>query len=192
LSGVNACLVQVEIDLSNGLPTTVIVGLPDAAVKESRDRVKAAIQNSHFPFPLQRITINLSPGDIKKEGPVFDLAIALGILAADGHIHAERLKEYITLGELGLDGSVQSVCGVLPIVLALRRLRRYRLLLPADNAAEAALVPDIEAYPIRTLPQAVAFLNGTEAIAPCRREESSVAAAGSANPRTQTDDVADL
>lgn len=171
LVGIDACLVQVQVDLANGLPTIVIVGLPDTAVKESRDRVKAAIQNSRFPFPLQRITINLSPGDIKKEGPLFDLAIALGILAADEHIDPQRLSEYIALGELGLDGSVQHVCGVLPIALALRRNRRNRrrrLLIPRANAAEAALVPDLDAYPISTLAEAVAFLNGTVTIAPCR------------------------
>ncbi len=167
---------QVQVDLANGLPTIVIVGLPDTAVKESRDRVKAAIQNSRFPFPLQRITINLSPGDTKKEGPLFDLAIALGILAANGDVNTERLSEYITLGELGLDGSVQRVCGILPIAIALRRQGRRRLLIPSANAAEAAMVPEIEAYPVEHLAQAVAFLNGSATIEPCRRRSDHVAA----------------
>ncbi len=175
LVGLNACRVEVQVDLANGLPTIVIVGLPDAAVKESRDRVKSAIQNSQFPFPLQRITINLSPGDIKKEGPLFDLAIALGILGAAGHVSAERLKDYIVLGELGLDGSVQKVCGILPIAMALRRNGHRRLLIPAANAGEAALVPQLDAYPIQHLTQAVAFLNGSTAIPPCRRAADSFA-----------------
>ncbi len=189
LVGLSVCRVEVQVDLANGLPTIVIVGLPDAAVKESRDRVKAAIQNSHFEFPLQRITINLSPGDIKKEGPVFDLAIALGILGAAGHVNPERLKEYIVLGELGLDGSVQRVCGILPIAMALRRNGRRRLLIPAANAGEAALVSQLEAYPIQHLTQAAAFLNGTVVIEPCRRTTDTSRSQSSCNESLDFADV---
>ena len=141
-AGIDAPLVRVEVHLSGGLPGLFIVGLPEAAVKESKDRVRGAILNSQFEFPSRRITINLAPADLPKEGGRFDLPIALGILAASGQINRERLEHYEFLGELALGGEVRGVRGVLPAALACRAAGRI-LLTPADNAAEALLAGDI-------------------------------------------------
>ncbi|HHW76777.1 MAG TPA: YifB family Mg chelatase-like AAA ATPase [Xanthomonadaceae bacterium] len=137
--GIDAPLVSVEVHLSGGLPGLFIVGLPEAAVKESKDRVRGAILNSQFEFPSRRITINLAPADLPKEGGRFDLPIALGILAASGQINRERLKQYEFLGELALGGEVRGIRGVLPAALACRDAGRI-LLVPRDNAGEALLV----------------------------------------------------
>ncbi len=138
-SGINAPLVTVEVHLSNGLPSLSMVGLPELAVKESKDRVRGALLNSRFEFPLKRITINLAPADLPKEGGRFDLAIALGILAASGQIPLQALLGYEFLGELALSGELRSVKGVLPVALAARDAGRS-LILPNLSAAEAALV----------------------------------------------------
>ncbi|NMB10866.1 MAG: hypothetical protein GX977_01125, partial [Firmicutes bacterium] len=116
--GIEGFLVDVEVDLSRGLPGFDIVGLPDVAVRESRQRVRAALKNSGFGFPLQRLTVNLAPGDLRKVGSAFDLAIALGILAAGGILEPEQLRGVLALGELSLDGTIRGVAGVLPMVLA--------------------------------------------------------------------------
>jgi magnesium chelatase family protein len=139
--GIDAPLVSVEVHLSGGLPGLFIVGLPEAAVKESKDRVRGAILNSQFEFPSRRITINLAPADLPKEGGRFDLPIALGILAASGQINRERLGQYEFLGELALGGEVRGIRGVLPATLACRAAGRT-LLVPGDNVAEAQLVGD--------------------------------------------------
>ncbi|MBZ4194622.1 MAG: YifB family Mg chelatase-like AAA ATPase [Candidatus Contendobacter sp.] len=139
--GIDAPLVSVEVHLSGGLPGLFIVGLPEAAVKESKDRVRGAILNSHFEFPIRRITINLAPADLPKEGGRFDLPIALGILAASGQVNRARLDQYEFLGELALGGELRGVRGVLPATLACRDAGRT-LLTPQDNAAEAILVND--------------------------------------------------
>lgn len=141
--GIDAPLVSVEVHLSGGLPGLFIVGLPEAAVKESKDRVRGAILNSHFEFPSRRITINLAPADLPKEGGRFDLPIALGILAASGQINRERLSQYEFLGELALGGEVRGIRGVLPATLACRAAGRT-LLVPGDNVAEAQLVGDVK------------------------------------------------
>jgi magnesium chelatase family protein len=140
--GIDAPLVSVEVHLSGGLPGLFIVGLPEAAVKESKDRVRGAILNSQFEFPTRRITINLAPADLPKEGGRFDLPIALGILAASGQINRERLKQYEFLGELALGGDLRGVRGVLPAALACRDAKRT-LLVPRGNAGEATLVSDV-------------------------------------------------
>ena len=140
--GIDAPLVSVEVHLSGGLPGLFIVGLPEAAVKESKDRVRGAILNSQFEFPSRRITINLAPADLPKEGGRFDLPIALGILAASGQINRERLSQYEFLGELALGGEVRGIRGVLPATLACRAAGRT-LLVPSDNVAEAQLVGDV-------------------------------------------------
>ncbi|KAB2931708.1 MAG: YifB family Mg chelatase-like AAA ATPase [Candidatus Contendobacter sp.] len=141
--GIDAPLVSVEVHLSGGLPGLFIVGLPEAAVKESKDRVRGAILNSQFEFPSRRITINLAPADLPKEGGRFDLPIALGILAASGQINRERLSQYEFLGELALGGEVRGIRGVLPATLACRAAGRI-LLVPGDNAAEALLVGGVK------------------------------------------------
>jgi magnesium chelatase family protein len=158
--GLESFPVEIEVDIAQGLPAVAVVGLPDAAVKESKDRVKSAIKNSGYEYPSDRITINLAPADIKKEGPAFDLPIALGILAATSQINLGNLDEYIILGELALVGNVRPIKGALPIALGMRKYTRKKIILPQENAAEAAVVSDIEVYPVRNLSQAVGLING--------------------------------
>jgi magnesium chelatase family protein len=157
--GVDACRVHVEIDVSFGLPHFQLVGLPDASVRESRDRVRAAIRNSGYDFPAHRITINLAPGDLRKAGPAFDLPIALGILAATEVIAHPHLTGIVHVGELSLDGTIQAARGVLPIAAEARRNGARALLLPRDNLAEAAVVSGLRLLPVRTLTEAVGLLN---------------------------------
>jgi len=158
-SGIHAPPVQVEVHLGGGLPSTQIVGLPAAAVRESRDRVRAAILCAQFEYPQRRITINLAPADLPKDGGRFDLPIALGILAASGQIDRDTLAGCEFLGELGLTGELRPVDGVLPAVLAATRDGR-RLVVPAGSGAEAALAPQARAYTARTLLEACAALGG--------------------------------
>ncbi|MCK5869671.1 ATP-dependent protease [Methylococcaceae bacterium HT4] len=160
-SGVDAPLVTVEVHISNGLPALNLVGLPEAAVKESKDRVRGAIINSHFQFPMQRITINLAPADVPKEGGRFDLPIALGILAASGQISTLELAKYECIGELSLGGDLRSVNGVLPVALQAREANRA-LFLPLENAQEAALVQHAELFPAQHLLAICAHLNGQQ------------------------------
>lgn len=158
--GVDAYRVDCEVDLADGLPTFQTVGLPDAAVKESKDRVKSAITNSQYAFPMQRITVNLAPADIKKEGPAFDLPIALGLLGATGVFPLRTLESLWAVGELALDGRVRPVRGVLSMVLAARKEKVKTFFVPAANAKEAAVVSGASIRPIRTLREAVEFLQG--------------------------------
>ena len=157
--GIDACPVHVEVDVSYGIPHYQLVGLPDASVRESRDRVRAAIRNSGFDFPSFRITINLAPGDVRKAGPAFDLPIALGMLAATGAITRSDLGGIVLIGELSLDGSIQPARGVLPIAAEARRHGARALLLPQDNLAEAAVVSGLRLLPVRTLREAVERMN---------------------------------
>ncbi len=166
IHGVEAYPVEIEVDVAGGIPAMVIVGLPDTAVKESRDRVKTAIQNSGFKNPTGRLTINLAPADVKKEGPIFDLPIAIGILAAGGQVNPERLKDYFILGELALDGRVRPVKGVLPIALAARREARGGIVVPKGNVAEAAVVKGLNVYPVNSLASLVKFIDGEEKVVP--------------------------
>jgi magnesium chelatase family protein len=158
-AGISAPLVSVEVHLSRGLPRTSIVGLPETAVKESRDRVRSAILNNHFEFPIGRNTINLAPADLPKEGGRFDLAIALGILAASGQLPKTRLTEYEMIGELALTGALRPVRGVLPVASAVQAAGR-KLILPRDNAAEAALIEGLEILPAASLMEVCAHLTG--------------------------------
>ena len=162
-SGIDAPLVTVEVHISNGLPALNIVGLPETAVKESKDRVRGAILNSHFEFPMQRITINLAPADLPKEGGRFDLAIALGILAASGQIPCAHLHHYECVGELSLGGDLRPIRGVLPIAIQARNNHR-KLILPKENTAEAALVKDIEILPALHLLEVCSHLTGQHLI----------------------------
>ncbi len=165
--GIDGYRVEVEFDVRSGLPAVVVVGLPDAAVKESKDRVAAALKNSGYSWPDGRITVNLAPADMKKEGPAFDLPLALGCLSATGQMLSDRLKQYAVVGELALDGSVRPIRGALAMAMACRREGLKGLILPAQNAAEAAVVADVEVVPVRALAQAVGFLTGDLPVEPC-------------------------
>jgi magnesium chelatase family protein len=156
--GVDASPVHVEVDVGLGLPFFRMVGLPDASVRESRDRVRAAIRNSGFDFPPHRVTINLAPADVRKAGSAFDLPIALGILAAENIVRAD-LTNVVLVGELSLDGTIHTTRGVLPIAVAARRRGAAAMLLPAANAAEAAVVEGLRLLPVRSLQEAVLLLN---------------------------------
>ena len=164
--GVEACQVQVEVDVSFGFPKFSMVGLPDASVRESRDRVRSAIRNSGFTFPPHRITVNLAPADVRKAGAAFDLPIALAILAADGVLERREADDLLLLGELSLDGSIHPARGVLPIAAAARRAGISALLLPRANASEAAIVDGLGVYPVTSLIEAVRALNDPSVVPP--------------------------
>src|SRR6185503_2502282 len=166
LLGVDGVPVTVEADIHAGLPAFTIVGLPDAAVQESRERVRAALLNSGFDFPLRRITVNLAPADLRKAGPGFDLALAAAVLAASGQVHSDRLASCALCGELGLDGSVRRVRGAIVMAQAARAAGCRHLVVPAANAAEAALIDGLEVAPIETLLELVRFLTGEQTAAP--------------------------
>jgi magnesium chelatase family protein len=163
--GIRAPVVSVEVHLANGLPALNIVGLPETAVKESKDRVRAALLNARFEFPMRRITVNLAPADLPKEGGRFDLPIALGILAASGQMAAQGLGEYEFVGELGLSGELRPIRGALPVALQAQAAGRA-LVVPRANADEAALVADARVFAADHLLQVCAHLSGAEALAP--------------------------
>jgi magnesium chelatase family protein len=157
--GIDAYLVEVEIDItSRGLPHFSMVGLPDAAVKESKDRVRAALKNIGFNFPLKQITVNLAPADLKKEGSSFDLPIAIGIVAAEGILGTDSIQNYLFTGELSLDGRIKPIKGALSMALRAKELGLKGLILPDKNASEAAVVKDIAIFGIRSLPEVIDFL----------------------------------
>ncbi|MGQ9921537.1 MAG: YifB family Mg chelatase-like AAA ATPase [Desulfobacca sp.] len=166
LRGVEGFLVEVEVDIAAGLSAFTTVGLPEAAVKESKDRVKAAIKNSGYRFPDTRITINLAPADVRKEGTGFDLPIALGLLAAQGLVPQETLDRFLVFGELSLDGRLKASRGVLPIALACQQAGLEGLIIPHENAREAAVVQDLPVYAVRSLPEVVEFLRGAVSLTP--------------------------
>ncbi|HEY5648838.1 MAG TPA: YifB family Mg chelatase-like AAA ATPase [Nitrospiria bacterium] len=172
--GLDAYLVDVELDIANGLPMFTIVGLPDTAIKESKDRVRAALKNTGFNFPVKKVTVNLAPAGYKKEGSAFDLSMALGILAAEGIVAPESLKGCLVVGELSLGGRLRSIHGVLPIAVAAKSAGVKNLILPAENAAEAAVVKGIRVIGAHTLPQVAEFLHGTLSIEPTRFNSRSV------------------
>src|SRR5262249_28377173 len=158
--GVEACPVHVEVDVSFGLPSFTMVGLPDASVRESKERVRLAVRNSGFDFPPTRITVNLSPADVRKAGAAFALPIALGILAATGIVERRHVADRVLVGELSLDGSIQVTRGVLPIAAAARRDGLAGVLLPAGNAQEAAIVSGLEIVAVGSLTGAVRAVSG--------------------------------
>lgn len=167
--GIDAELVEVEVDLTpragdslNEQPAVIVVGLPDLAVRESRERIRSAINNSSFFFPVYKITINLAPADVKKEGSAFDLPIAIGILGANGELQREDLSDTLLIGELALDGRVRPVRGALPIAVAAKKKGLKRLLLPVENAREAAVVGGLDVYPVKDLREVVTLLNLAE------------------------------
>ncbi|MGH9801341.1 MAG: YifB family Mg chelatase-like AAA ATPase [Blastocatellia bacterium] len=167
--GIDAELVEVEVDLTpragdsmNEQPAVIVVGLPDLAVRESRERIRSAINNSGFFFPVYKITINLAPADVKKEGSAFDLPIAIGILGANGELQREELDDTLLIGELALDGRVRPVRGALPIAVAAKKKGLKRLLLPVENAREAAVVAGLDVYPVKDLREVITLLNLAE------------------------------
>jgi len=168
LLGIEAYPIEIEVDVSMGLPTVTLVGLADTAIRESKERVKSAIKNSGFDWPSGRITVSLVPSDIKKEGACFDLAIALGILAATTQLNAEKLKSYFILGELSLDGSLRATRGILPISIAIAKAEIKNIITPIHNAKEAAIVRGINVFPLKTLKETVEFLHNPDTIKPFR------------------------
>lgn len=191
MHGVEGRLIEVEVDLSNGLPQMNIVGLPDSAVKESIERVRAAVKNCGFTFPLQRITVNLAPADIRKEGAAFDLAIALGILATSGQLEPEALERSLLIGELALDGSIRPVPGVLSMIESAVKRGIRRVIVPRDNAEEAGWIQGCEVVPASHLAEWNLRLTadtdgGRQALAP------ALAQAASLQADAQADDYADV
>jgi magnesium chelatase family protein len=166
VNGIDAYAIEVEVNAGYGDTIIVIVGLPDAAVKESRDRVMTALINSGFAFTFGRTTINLAPADVKKEGPSFDLPIAVGMVAASEQMQSEQLDRFVMVGELALTGAVRPVKGVLPIALNAREQGKAGIFVAPENAAEAAVVAGLQVIPIQNLRQAVSFLEGEIQIPP--------------------------
>jgi magnesium chelatase family protein len=172
--GMDSYPVSVEVDISSGLPQFSTVGLPDVSVKESRDRIKAAIKNSGYRFPRSHVTVNLAPADIKKEGTGFDLPIAVGILAAEELIKEDSLSDCFFMGELSLDGSIKSVRGVLPAAFKAKELGIKKVFVAEENAPEAAMVEGIEVYPVNALPDVVEFLSSRKNIEPLMLDISKI------------------
>jgi magnesium chelatase family protein len=188
LLGIDAYAVEVEVDIAQGLPQFATVGLPEGAVKESKDRVKSAIKNSGYDFPARRITINLAPADIRKDGTAFDLPMAVGLLIASGTLRKPRPGRFLLLGELSLDGRVKPVRGTLPIAVAARRWEIDGLILPAENAPEGAIVEGLTVFGVRDLGEVVAFLSGERELEPCRVEIAALFAGA----RTHHEDFAEV
>ncbi len=168
--GIDAYIIEVEIDIARGLPAYTTVGLPEIAIKESRERVKAAICNSGYNFPDDRITVNLAPAGIKKTGTGFDLPIAIGILAATGIIPDNTISEYLIAGELSLDGRVKSINGSLSMAIAAKEAGHKGIIVPEKNAKEAAIIDEVEVYPVKTLAETVDFLRKSEGITPVKTD----------------------
>lgn len=166
--GVNAFMVTIETHLEKVLPKVVIVGLPDSAIKEAAERVLAAIKNSFYHFPTQKVTVNLAPADIRKEGSGFDLPIALGILCETGQVKPDMLKDYVFAGELSLDGKLRPVKGILPITIESRKNGFNGIIVPEENAREAAMVEGIDVHPLGTLQEVVEFLDNGGGLEPFR------------------------
>ncbi len=168
LNGIDAYAVEVEVNCGHGDTLIALVGLPDAAVKESKDRVSTALTNSGYKFPMGKTTINLAPADVKKEGPSFDLPIAMGMLAASEQMETDQLDQFVVLGELALTGGVRPVKGVLPVALKAKADGKNGILVPIENAAEAAVVRGLNVIPVQNLREAAQFLEGEIRIAPAK------------------------
>jgi magnesium chelatase family protein len=166
--GMKVHQIDVEVDISLGIPSFHIVGLPDTAIQESRERVRSGITNSEYNFPLKRIIVNLAPADIRKEGPAFDLPIAIGIIIASGELPPINFDDYLILGELSLTGEVRPINGTLLIASAAKSLRKKGVIVPRDNAQEAAIVQEIEVLPVSSLRELIDFFNGQTKIEPIK------------------------
>ena len=164
--GLEGVIVEVEVDYTNGLPGMTLVGLPDAAVQESRERVQTAIKNAGLHYPRHRIVVNLAPATVRKEGPAYDLPIALGVIVLGGHLPPESLEKTLVVGELSLDGIVRHTRGLLPMAAAARQQGYRRMIVPETDAAEAALIPDLEILPVKTLAELCDHLSGRRLIEP--------------------------
>lgn len=173
--GLDGAIIEVEVDYTNGLPGMTIVGLPDAAVQESRERVQTAIKNAGLHFPRHRIVVNLSPAAIRKEGPAYDLPIALGVIILSGHLPLEAAQDALFIGELSLDGIVRHTRGVLPMAAAARANGYQRMVVPEVDAAEAALIPDLEIIPVKTLAQLFDHLSARRLIEPFQTPDEDLA-----------------
>ncbi len=181
--GIDAYLVEVEVDVGSGKPGDFnVVGLPDIAVKESRERIRAALKNCGHDFPFQSVTVNLAPADIRKEGSAFDLPMALSILGCQGTFFGKRLDQLVILGELSLDGQVRSVRGALSAALAAREHHIRALAVPEANAREAAVVEGVEVFAVRSLPQAVDLINAPESFTPLRVDARTMLAEAAQYP----------
>jgi magnesium chelatase family protein len=170
--GIDAVKVGVEVDVSGGLPGIIVLGLPDSAIQESRERVKATLKNAGFAFPMKKIVINLTPADLRKEGPCFDLPISVGILAASEQVSAELLGDYLFLGEVSLDGTLLAVSGVLPIAATAQKMGITGLVVPYDNGQEAAVVEGLAVYACKHLSDVAHFLNNPSGYKPVQRSET--------------------
>ena len=169
LIGLKGVPVTCEVDVNNGLPALEIVGLPDTAVKESKERMRSAIKNSGFLIPTRRITVNLAPADVKKEGSNFDLSISIGLLISTGQLVCDT-SDYVFLGELSLDGSIRKINGILPTLISAREGGFKKFIIPFDNQKEASFIDGIEVYPAKTLKEVVDHLSGLALIAKTKRE----------------------
>lgn len=170
--GIDAVKVGVEVDVSGGLPGIVILGLPDSAIQESKERVKATLKNAGFAFPMRKIVINLTPADLRKEGPAFDLPISVGILAASEQVNPDLLGDFLFLGEVSLDGSLRPVAGVLPIAATAQKMGITGLVVPVDNAQEAAVVEGLAVYGCRHIADVVDLLNNPGSYKPVKLDET--------------------
>src|SRR2546428_12274365 len=166
VSGLDAYSVEVEVDFASGLPMFSVVVFPDLTVRESRERVRSALRNSGFSFPQRKITVNLAPAALRKEGAAFDLPIAVGIMAAEGIIPAAVLRDLVMVGEVSLEGGIKPVHGAPSMALACRSRGIKGLLVPVENAREAAIVEDVPVYPVAAVPQVVEHLTGAQVLAP--------------------------
>ena len=171
---IEAATVEVEVDIVYGLPIFTIVGLPDTAVRESKERVRSALRNAGFKFPSKKITVNLAPANVRKEGALYDLPVAVAILCAEGFINKEKVKDYMFIGELSLYGSIKPVRGALLIAIAARDAGFKGLLIPSENAAEAAIIPGIDVYGVETLQQVIGFLEEREVLKPHATDVSNI------------------
>ena len=176
LNGINGYPVVIELDINAGLPGYDVVGLADMAIKESKSRVKAAIKNSSFNYPINKVIINLAPADTKKEGSMYDLPIALGILVAEDVLPNTVVKDYVVLGELSLNGEIRKLNGIMPMLISAKQMGYNKFIIPKDNAMEASFIDEIEVYPVENLKQVVAFLKGEIEIAKndCKTFESAL------------------
>jgi magnesium chelatase family protein len=165
--GIDATTITIEVNVGQGV-NFFLVGLPDSAVKESQQRIKAALKNNNLNYPGKEITVNMAPADIRKEGSTFDLPIAIGILAASDQVLTDQLSEFIILGELSLDGSIQPMKGILPIALQAKKEGFKGIILPKENAKEAAIVGDMQIYGVETIREVVDFLNLSIELEPSR------------------------
>jgi magnesium chelatase family protein len=169
--GLDGTVVEVEVDYTQGMPGMTVVGLPDAAVQESRERVQAAVRNAGVPFPRKRLVVNLAPASVRKEGPAYDLPIALGVLIYTGMLPPEAAEGMLVVGELSLDGTVRHARGVLPMAATARQAGFKRIVVPEADAVEAALIPDLEVLPVSSLSQLYNHLTGRKPITPQPKSE---------------------